>query len=692
MLRRGDVLSRKRGVSTVCCCLALHRALPRSRLGLPACSLDPIPSTLAADAFAVCLGRLLELLLLLDRQPRSQLAPQMQQQHVAMCAAALDVVLPQLTAVAAGLSLSADRRRPWCTWPHAAQCAAAATCGFMQPAVEELVRAASRDRASPEGARLARLLQATAALVLHMPAGAASQQAGGGTCQCQLLALLATALQAQLDLARSSGVVAAQVQPAQHLLPLLPRLVGLTAVECRSIVPLQQVVSAASLLLSYLCDLATASNMQAPGAVRSLADIPDWCVAASAALRMLHAAAEAAQQAEEQTAAAGAAQQGDEQAAAAGAAQQAEEQAAAAGVGAVPGQPSPGLLASAAGVLALAVGQQCGMAAGQAAVTVTVDDAAASAATTALLQPHSTVCRAAAWTAASGAQRWLPCLPTTVRFDALAALPVAALCWLLTGGPSRSQHGPLTELASRLVCSCGWPLHTLSKCTPQTMGLAAGAAGQDMCRLDPAADAGSCVSTVSPPCSCVFLPQASRLFGGGTRCRAELAGGQQRPRRRVLAVLRNGPRDCRRPRRTAAVRPGSTGGTSRRAAATPHLPERPAAGKPCSATTHGLPASGKSVHACVQVVCAHVCGKPRLPPSAPVWPQQPAACLPFYVTPIANVQCLLAHAGSHGIGSISFLRVSLHCRCFTLCLPLVPHPPTGRHRSLGAPADLCADS
>ena len=492
-----------------CCCLVLHRALPHTRLGQPASPLDPIPSTVAADAYAVCLGRLLELLLLLDRQPYSQLAAEVQPQHyVAMCAVALDLVLPQLTAVAAGLSVPADRRRPWCTWPHAAQCAAAVTCCLMQPAVEELVRAASRDHASPEGARLARLLQAAATLVLHMPAGAVGQQAGGGTCQCQLLALLTAGLQAQLDLARSSGVVAAQVQPARHLLPLLPRLVGLTAPECRSTVPLQQVVSAASLLLSYLSDLAMASNMQARGAVRSLADMPDWCAAASAALRILPAAAEAAQQGEEQAAAAGAVQQGEEQAAAAGAAQQAEERVSAAGVAAVPGQPSPGLLASAAGVLALAIGQQCGVAAGQAAVTATVDDAAASAATTALLQLHSTVCRAAAWTAASGAQRWLPCLSTTVRFDALAALPAAALCWLLTGGPSRSQHGPPTELASRLVGSCGWPLHALSKCTPQTMGLAAGAAGQDRCRLDPAADAGSCVPT--EPTLLLCLPAAGK--------------------------------------------------------------------------------------------------------------------------------------------------------------------------------------
>jgi hypothetical protein len=64
----------------------------------------------------------LELLLLLDSLPRSQLAPQMQrQQHVALCAAALDIVLPQLTAAAVGLSLPVERRRAWCTWPHAAQ-------------------------------------------------------------------------------------------------------------------------------------------------------------------------------------------------------------------------------------------------------------------------------------------------------------------------------------------------------------------------------------------------------------------------------------------------------------------------------------------------------------------------------------------------------------------------------------------
>jgi hypothetical protein len=74
------------------------------------------------DEYAVCLGRVLELLLLLDSLPRSQLAPQMQrQQHVALCAAALDIVLPQLTAAAVGLSLPVERRRAWCTWPHAAQ-------------------------------------------------------------------------------------------------------------------------------------------------------------------------------------------------------------------------------------------------------------------------------------------------------------------------------------------------------------------------------------------------------------------------------------------------------------------------------------------------------------------------------------------------------------------------------------------
>jgi hypothetical protein len=310
-------------------------------------------------------------------------------------------------------------------------------CRFVQPAVAELLQAASRDRGGPAAAKLARLLQAAATLVQHMPATTVGQQAGGATCQCQLLALLVAALQDHVSLTRRSGIVAAQLQQARHLLPLLPRLASMTAPEGRSAAPLPQVVSTASQLLYYLSDLATTSCTGAHSLVQSLADVPDWCAAAATALRMLPAAAEAAQQADEGTAAASAAQHAEDWTAAA-----TDDQA-------VPRQPSPASLALTANVLAQAIGQQCCTAAGQAAATAALDDPATRAAITSLLQLHSTACRAAAWAAASGARQWLPSLNIGAHFGAMVAAPAAAICWLLCGSPGRCQLGALSQPACR---------------------------------------------------------------------------------------------------------------------------------------------------------------------------------------------------------------------------------------------------
>lgn len=382
------------------CCAGRCVATLRSSQHAVCCT--PSPCTVAAE-YAVCLGRVLELLLLLARQPRSQLDPQMQRrQQAPLCAAVLDVVLPQLTATAAGLSLPAERRRAWCTWPHAAQCAAAVTCRLLELAVYEQTMAAIRDSGGPEAARLARLLQSAATLVQHMPAGSERDAEHAD----QLLTLLEKALLCHMSIDRARGISSSQLQQARQLLPLLPRLASLMQLDGRSQPAREQVLSAASRLLYYLVGPATPCNEGDELLVRSLADVPDWCAAVSAALRMLPTAAQAAQQAEQQ---------------------QADAQ----------WQRDAGALALPACLLAEAIGQLCLTASGQAS---TADVPAAAAALHSLAQLHTTACRAVAWRAAGDACRWLPCLADAVHFDAVVSTPMAAACFLCCANHAQNPN------------------------------------------------------------------------------------------------------------------------------------------------------------------------------------------------------------------------------------------------------------
>lgn len=437
---------------------------------------------------AVCLSRVLELLLLLDALPDSQRDSelvQQGQQHTALCGAVLDVLLPQLTAAAAGLSLPAEQRRPWCTWGHAAQCAAVATCGLIQPAIEELGEAARSNWDGPEAARLMRLLQAAATLALHMPASGAGDLQGAD----QLLALLSLALQHQPDAISGTNTAAAQLQQARQMLPLLARMASLMAQAGRSMPPLSELCTAAAWLVQFVGLLAIRCNEPECCLVRDLTEIPDWCAAASTALRMLPAAAEAAQQAQEQPAAAEAAQQAQQQPAAADAAPQVEQQPAAADAAQQVEQQPPAAdaasqvvvqpataeaadcvdeqlaaagaqsaqqhrlsqLVLSAGVLVNGIGGQCVRLVGAQNTALVLDSPDVSAAIAELWQLHSTACRSAAWAGTRGVQQLLSSATETVHMDFHSAIaqPAIAVCSLVPRRAFNHHAGTLPKRARR---------------------------------------------------------------------------------------------------------------------------------------------------------------------------------------------------------------------------------------------------
>ncbi len=366
----------------------------------------------------------------------------------------LDVLLPQLTAAAAGLSLPAEQRRPWCTWGHAAQCAAVATCGLIQPAIEELGEAARSNWDGPEAARLMRLLQAAATLALHMPASGAGDLQGAD----QLLAL-----QHQPDAISGTNTAAAQLQQARQMLPLLARMASLMAQAGRSMPPLSELCTAAAWLVQFVGLLAIRCNEPECCLVRDLTEIPDWCAAASTALRMLPAAAEAAQQAQEQPAAAEAAQQAQQQPAAADAASQVvvqpvtaeaadcvDEQLAAAGAQSAQQHRLSQLVLS-AGVLVNGIGGQCVRLVGAQNTALVLDSPDVSAAIAELWQLHSTACRSAAWAGTRGVQQLLSSATETVHMDFHSAIaqPAIAVCSLVPRRAFNHHAGTLPKRARR---------------------------------------------------------------------------------------------------------------------------------------------------------------------------------------------------------------------------------------------------
>ena len=197
------------------------------------------------------------------------------------------LLLPRLASAAVGFSLPAERRPALCQWTAIDTFARLLASDMLRPVWEGLSEAAGRNSRSPEAERLARLLTSAVALLQLRQADTQSKYC------VDLFGLLGTSLWSQFKANWAAADVQRLTRHSKQLLGLLPGLA----------LALQQQVasgSAADVEISAVAARAAllflGDATQRPGGVGVLGGIEACASAASTALRMLPAAASAAQQ------------------------------------------------------------------------------------------------------------------------------------------------------------------------------------------------------------------------------------------------------------------------------------------------------------------------------------------------------------------------------------------------------------
>ena len=302
-----------------------------------------------------------------------------------------DLLTPAIAAAAVGFSLPAERRPLMCDWHFISICATALSSPMLQPTLDQHAEVARQDGSSPEAASLSRVLTSAAALVQLR------QAAGDSEYMSSLMQLRGQATVCQLQATRGPAGARRRQRHTQQLHGLFPILAQALQqrVSGGRAVDVAICVSALHAVLLFLGDAA-----QQPGAIRSLSDIEVWAAAATTALRMLPAAAEAARQLAAQRAAV----QQD-------------------------GLPAITSLADSAAKFALVVGEACSQAAGEPAAWLQPASPVAAPAVSAVWQLHSAACRLAI--AHSSLCQHLPCIGRLDRLVALAAAPAIAAAVLV---------------------------------------------------------------------------------------------------------------------------------------------------------------------------------------------------------------------------------------------------------------------